>query len=165
MTDERSKEDILAGVLRIVVGGQEKLVPTLKLRAVREWQAKVAEKIGLIRPTLAPDPSADTFHNVMSMTLDGILDLVVAYDQTSALGGREWLEDHADPAQLYAAVVQMGQVTFPFVEDGTTLIATFPELFVVPKDEASASTSSTNGHSPTGDLTPESLKTVSTRTS
>jgi hypothetical protein len=162
---KRSDEDVLSGILRIPVGGVEKLVPTLKLRAVRDWQVRVADKLALIRPTLGANPrDVQDLAHVAGTAIESILELVIAYDQTGALGGREWLEENADPAQLYAAVQQMGQVTFPFVGDAVALIAAFPTAFGTP-DEPSASTSSTNGRSPTGASTPASSKSVSTPTS
>lgn len=166
---QRSPEDVLAGVLRVPVGGVEKLVPTLKIRAVRAWQAVVAEKVGPI-PALLGNQSAGTVEGMFTFTglaIEAILDLVVAYDSTGALGGREWLEANADPAQLYAAARQMGEVTFPFVGDVGTLMLTFPALFrsQAKPAEPSDSTSSTNGPSPSGASTPEPSKSGSTRTS
>ena len=48
------------------------------------------------------------------MTSTGsLLDLVVAYDVTGALGGREWIEEHADPAELRAALQAILGNVFP----------------------------------------------------
>lgn len=166
MADDRSKEDVLAGVLRISVGGVEKLVPTLKLRGSRDWQALVADKLAAIKPALAADPTADTIAGVTRLAMGSIVELILEYDKTSALGGREWLEDNADPAQLYAAVRQMGQVAFPFVDDLVTLVAAFPTLFVTTRqDGPSDGMSSTNGRSPSGASSPTTSKSASTLTS
>jgi hypothetical protein len=157
---ERSPENILAGILRIAVGGVEKIVPTLPLRATREWQAGLA-KAREFTPPGDDDWTAPLASEFVGLTFDAILDIVVAYDRTGALGGREWLEEHADPAQIYAAASQMAEVAFPFATNIPMLLAALVAQSVV----GSKSPNSTNGHSPTGDSIPEPLKTLSTRAS
>ena len=142
----RSPEDVLAGVLRIAVGGVEKLVPTLPIRATREWQAGLASGESRFAPDDAVDWTADEASEFSRLTLDVILDIVVAYDRTGALGGREWLEEHADPAQLYAAAGQMADVAFPFADDARILLAHLVVRSVV----GSRPRSSTSGPSPIG---------------
>jgi hypothetical protein len=145
MTD-RSPEDVLAGILRIPVGGVEKIVPTLPLRASREWQRLVFEKIGEFRPVLSAGQTPEALDALARLSLDTILDLVGAYDRTSALGGREWLEENADPAQLYGAARAMaGVALFPFGDDAKSLVGLLPGLVA-----ALSTPSSTNGPSPAG---------------
>jgi hypothetical protein len=151
----RSDEDILSGVLRIAVGGVEKEVPTLSIRATREWQASLAadEASAVSDADLTP---ADT-SRVLDLSLTEILNIVVTYDRTAALGGREWLEEHADPAQLYEAANQMAEVAFPFARDTRMLLRALLAR--------SVAASSTNGPSPSGGSTPAPSKTASTRAS
>jgi hypothetical protein len=144
--DTRSAEDVLAGVLRIAVGGVEKIVPTLPIRATREWQAALATGPGRFTPHDVNDWSPEEAASFSSLTVDVILDIVCAYDRTDALGGRDWLEEHADPAQLYTAAGQMAEVAFPFAEDTRTLLTALVVRSVV----GSAPRSSTSGPSPIG---------------
>jgi hypothetical protein len=159
--DSRSAEDVLAGVLRIAVGGAEKIVPTLPIRATREWQAALAER----DPSFAPDNLNDWTRadasSFSSLTLDAVLDIVVSYDRTGALGGRDWLEEHADPTQIYNAAQQMAEVAFPFAEDSTMLL----RALVVDAVVGSSPVSSTSGPSPTGGSTRARSRTASTRRS
>ena len=158
----RSPEDVLAGVLRIAVGGVEKIVPTLPLRATREWQATLARGPAAFSvPVTDDDWTAATVSEFTGLTLDTILNVVVAYDRSGALGGREWLEDNADPAQLYAAASQMAEVAFPFATNIPMLLAALVVRSVV----ASTSPNSTNGHSPRGVSTRARSKSASTRRS
>jgi len=158
----RSPEDVLAGVLRIAVGGVEKIVPTLPLRATREWQAAISKgPEGFTVPVSEDDWTASTVAAFSGLTLDMILDMVVAYDRTGALGGREWLEENADPAQLYAAAEQMAEVAYPFADNLRVLLA----ALVVQRAVGSPSPKSTNGRSHTGGSTPRRSKIASTRTS
>ena len=158
----RSPEDVLAGVLRIAVGGVEKIVPTLPLRATREWQAKLAAgPSGFSVPVTEDDWTAANVSEFAGLTLDTVLDMVVAYDRTGALGGREWLDENADPAQLYAAAEQMAEVAYPFADNVRLLLAALVVRTVV----GSPSPRSTSGRSPTGASIRSRSKRASTRTS
>lgn len=160
----RSAEDVLAGVLRISIGGIEKRVPTLPMRASAEWQETLGAQLGGFARSLSSDQSADSLMGFARFTQDAILEAVLAYDRTGALGGREWLLEHADPSQLYAAFRQMAEVVFPFVSDVRSLLAMLPGL-LAQADVGLTSPSSTSGPSPTGDSTPGRSGRASTRRS
>jgi hypothetical protein len=159
MADTRSPEDVLSGILRIAVGGVEKIVPTLPISATRIWQASLAagETADGDDADLTPPDTAQ----VLGLSLDAVLSFVVGYDRTAALGGREWLEANADPGQLYAAASQMAEVAFPFARDVPMLLRALLARSVV----ASRSASSTSSPSPSGGSTPEPSMTVLTRAS
>jgi hypothetical protein len=142
----RTPEDVLAGVLRIAVGGVEKIVPTLPIRATREWQASLGSTGDSFSPKDVDDWTPADASDFSSLSLDVILGAVVAYDRTGALGGREWLEEHADPAQLFTAAQQMAEVAFPFAEDTRMFLV----ALVVQSVVGSSPPSSTNGPSPIG---------------
>ena len=158
----RSPEDILAGVLRIAVGGVEKQVPTLPIAANREWQERLSSGPGAFKmPVKDDDWTAAMVAEFTGLSTDALLDAVVAYDETGALGGRDWLEQHADPAQLYAALTQMAEVAFPFATNLPMLLAAFVLRQVV----GSPAKSSTNGHSPRGGSIRARSSVASTRRS
>lgn len=155
----------MAGVLRITVGagkpgGGERLVPTLAIRGVREWQRKVTEQVPKLEAAIDEDGRIGDMGDFVDETLDAILDLVVAYDTSAALGGREWLETNADPTEVYEAARQMGAVSFPFVRDLQTL-----RLLLASgarRAARSAEPSSTSGPSPSGGSGRPPSKTDST---
>ncbi len=161
---QRTPEDIAAGVLRISVGGVEKRVPTLPMKACEGWQETLGVQLGGFARNLSGDQSADSLMGFARFTQEAILDAVVGYDRTSALGGREWLEENADPAQLYIAFRQMAEVALPFVTDVRSLLAMLPGLLAA-SDVGSASASSTNGLSATGASTRARSTSASTRRS
>lgn len=145
---ERNPEDVVRGALRIWVGGGEKKVPTLKIRASEAWVLVAAEKIGPLTLSLAAEESPEVLGSFAVLTQNAILDLVVAYDTTGALGGRQWLEDNADPLEVFTALRQMARVALPFV-DGVGIVmevlARMERLVLSLK-----SLTSTSGPSPTG---------------
>jgi len=159
---ERSAEDRAAGVLRIDVGGASKRLPTLSMNAAEKWTQELGAQVaGLAQRLSAESESTDAIFGLASFSQTAVLDAVVAYDTTSALGGREWLAEHADPEQLYIAFRQIVRVVFPFVEELGGLMNLLPGLL----EAASRQPSSTNGHSPAGVSTPAPSAIASTPSS
>lgn len=152
--DERSPEDVASGVLRIAIGGSVKQVPTLKAKYVSQWGALFSDR--------GAEPVGEwTMDDVVAFSegsVSRLVDLVVAYDMTGALGGREWLEEHADPAQLNAALILMIGNAFPLADAATLASLTLARAAV-----QSLRPSSTNGHSPTGTSTRTRSDRASTR--
>jgi hypothetical protein len=135
---DRTPEDRASGVLRITIGNLTKRVPTLKLTAADEWAEKVAEL-----------PDGDLTDGRLERAR---LEAVLAYDKTDALGGRAYVEDHADYDQIFVAFEQMMAVVRPFAieqMDQSRLLAA-----LLDRPEFAALLSFTNGPSPSGDSTP-----------
>lgn len=103
---ERSEEEVILGLLRIELGDRIRTVPTLKAKYVGDWMALLAPPGGASDKPLGEWSEADVL-TVPTRNAERLADLVVAYDRTGALPGREWLLENADPAQLHAAVVAM----------------------------------------------------------
>jgi hypothetical protein len=154
---ERTPEDVAAGVLRFTFGGEERTCPTLKLRASREWIRAGVARLPELQAILGGDQTPDNLAALIGLGYDAALEQILEYDRTGSLGGRDWLEEHADPTELFDALRLMGHVALPFVGDLRGLLAILPGLLdgasEEPADE-SASTSSTSGPSPSGDSTP-----------
>jgi hypothetical protein len=157
---ERSEEDAVTRVLRISVGGVVKTMPTLPIKHIAEW----AKLLDVLTPsTVAPGDPNEGFTLIASVTLTSLLDLVIAYDQTGALGGREWLEEHADPAELKAAAEAMAGNAFPFGEAGAVIASMV--VTIIRAAVPSKRPSSTNGSSTSGDSTRKRSARASTRSS
>jgi hypothetical protein len=107
--------DTATGSLRITVGGVEMQVPTLKIRAAAEWKASIYADRPL-RSDLSANPGTWTLANITEfegLATDVLLDLVVSYDKSAALGGREWLEANADPGEIaLAAELMVGAASY-----------------------------------------------------
>jgi len=145
---ERTEEEVLSGLLQISVGGITKEVPTLPIKYIAEW----AKLLDALTPTTPATDPREGFTLIAKVTTAGLMDLVLAYDRTGALGGREWLEEHADAQQLKAAAVQMAGNAFP-LGDGASVVAQMLASMIgkaAPKDGPSDPASSTNGASPSG---------------
>lgn len=166
---ERTPEDRRAGVLRLTFGGEERTCPTLKLGASRGWLKSAAGRLPLLLDALGLDSDMEQGAFV-DFSYDTGLDVLLEYDVTGALGGRAWLEEHADPAELYDALRLMARVAVPFGNDLQSLVALLmtlvPELFKRgAKADGSGSTRSTSSPSPSGASTRRRSKRASTRRS
>jgi hypothetical protein len=140
----RSEEDALAGVLRVTVGGRERELPVLTIAVARAWKAELvkvlAGQIGEMRFDSIEDTGA-----VAAAVGDRMLELVVAYDTGSELGGREYLEAKATDAEIYAAFRSILEVSFPFVRDLPSAVAVLQALAVSAPSLEPRSTSSSSG--------------------
>lgn len=137
------EEEVVTGLLRFHVDGREVMVPELKWRADREWQEKYkAAHVRLSQPD-SPDALSEEGQQAIE---DAQLELVLAYDQTHALGD---LED-ATRREIRAIYDRILEVSFPLADSQTTLLVAIVRRAV---DEAmkSRAASSMNGPSPTGD--------------
>ena len=166
---EQTPEDRRSGILRLTFGGEERTCPTLKLKASREWLKAAAGRLPLLVDALGLDSETDQSAFV-DFSYETGLDVLCDYDATGALGGREWLEEHADPTELYDALRLMARVAIPFGNDLQSLVAILvslaPDLFDRgPKDDGSDSTRSTSSPSASGASTPRRSKRASTRRS
>lgn len=144
--ETRSPEEVATGLLRISVGGVVKMMPTLPIKHIPEW----AQLLDALTPSaVTPGDPSEGFTLIAKVTLAGLLDLIVAYDRTGALGGREWLEENADPAELKAAAEQMAGNAFPFGQAaaviGSMVAALLGQWAVRSEPPSSTSGSSRNG--------------------
>jgi len=145
---ERTPEDVATGILRIAVGGTVKAVPTLKAKYAPEWYESVLTFDGDTKPLTEWTPRDARV--VCAAAVERMLDLVVAYDRTDALGGRAWLEENADPGELHKALLAMVSNANPLVDAAAVV-----DLFVTAAAAGqSVPLSSTNGASANGDSTP-----------
>jgi hypothetical protein len=140
----RSEEDVLAAILRVTVGGRERELPVLTIAAARAWKAELvkalAGRIGEMRFDSIEDTGA-----VASAVGDQMLDLVVAYDTSSALGGKAYLEAKATDAEMYLAFRSILEVSFPFVRDLPAVVAVLQALADTAPSLAPRPTSSSSG--------------------
>jgi hypothetical protein len=152
-------EDVVLGVLRITVGGIVKTMPTLKVKYVDAWMRSLSPVVGAAR-------AIGEWTDVQVAELPGqnaalMIEWIIGYDRTGALGGREWLEENADPGELHAALTQMLGNANPLADARAQL-----GLLLLRRATAGSSPpSSTNGASTNGAKAPTRSEPVSTRSS
>ena len=113
-TPIRPDEEVAAGFISATLGGQARNLPVLSIERNREWKkvynATVSE--------LGGDAESDDFDAVVDLlsgAIDKMVDLLIAYDETGALGGREWIDKHATDREVYELLKgPVLQAAFPF---------------------------------------------------
>lgn len=160
MPELRSPAEVAGGYVNVVLDGRLIELPTLKLKAERAWRNSLTKRLGDVGLDVdfaalraGGDAAYEALRPLTSAPSDIVTDLVVSYDAGNALGGKEWLEEHADSAQLYAILKQILSVVFPFVED---LRGALSELAGLIQGGLWAQSSSTSGDLPTGTSDPSS---------
>jgi hypothetical protein len=148
VTSERPADDVAAGVIRVTIDGQEFVLPVLRIKAEREWKAGLREMFG--RQLAGQDGETvglERLGEFSNLAVDTALDLVASYDRSGIFGGRDWLEEHAYQAELFAVLREIWAVVFlPLAQAGQQL----PALAGGTADGSSIASSSTNGRSPIG---------------
>lgn len=134
----------------------------MKIRAEREWVAGVTEILGKTEFDIDLDVvraggegAMRALAPVATMPAEVMLQIVLAYDKGGTLGGRDFLEENADSAQIYGILVKCFQVAFPFASSVLEVVDQMGGLRRVSQvlmavGSASPESDSTNGHSPTG---------------
>ena len=134
------EEEVVIGLLPFRANGREVIVPELKWRADREWQAAyLAMNVELAAiPVMTPEGQ--------QAVEDAERKLVLAYDATHALGD---LEDMT-VRQIHAVFERLLEVSFPLAGSQMTVMLAIIQAAIEKADE-SRQENSTSGLSPTGD--------------
>ncbi len=131
--------EILSGTISVVMGGQRRALPVLKINKAGPWRAAVIKAFGVFEKADKLTPTA-----AMNLPAEKILDLVVVYDHGNLIGGKAWIEENATDKEVYDAFIAMWNETFPYKGLARDLLtASLP-----------APVRSPNGRSPSGVLTP-----------
>lgn len=174
MIDKRSEEDVAFGRIPCRFGTPDepilRYMPTLKMDASKEWKALLAKTLGntLAEYNVKGQGGTDSLASMIQLGLlagDTITDLVVAYDASGSLGGREWLGAHADDAEVYGIFRACLDVHFPFVTDLLGVITALTGLMAEGPAVPSAPANSPSGPSPIGGSGRRSSNTPSTKRS
>lgn len=155
LVDRRAESDVSSGSIPCRIGGRVRPLPTRKVGPVREWKASLGTALltGVTGFDFREKPTEAMvdLSRLATIVGDTVLDLVVEYDVTGALGGRDWLEANADDREVYEILRSILAVHFPFVRDLRDAIREVMALLAVARSDQASSPSSP---SPSGDSTP-----------
>lgn len=157
---ERSEEDIAAGIIRLSLGGQEYILPTLPWAASDDWQATFKARLNEITGRDFGDIGPEMALSALSATMDTLVDLIASYDREHKLGRDSAdLKARYDRAQMYETFKAIGRHEFPFLRDVDGTVAMLmpylrPILTGLLANIASRQPGGSNGRSPTGVSTP-----------
>ncbi len=116
MTDPtplRPDEEVAGGYISATLGGQAKSLPVLSVAQNRTWKSQFDTTVTQIGASAESD-DFDEIVRALSDSIEKMLDLLIAYDQTSSLGGREWIDQHATDREVYETFKKVTDAAFPF---------------------------------------------------
>jgi hypothetical protein len=137
---EAEEAEIVTGLLPFNVGGREIVVPELKWRDKRAWEAAYYDtniRLAGAVPLLTPEGQQGVE--------DAERELVLAYDRTHVLGD---LEDMT-VRQIHAIFERLLDVSFPLASSQMTMMLAIIQA-AIENAEKSQAASSMSGPSPTG---------------
>jgi hypothetical protein len=121
----RSASDILAGRIRVVLGGVGYELPVLPRRASREWLESLDARFAAIAEEL--DQAADDKPRILALLAGqttGLLYALRAYDQTGVLPDPAYIDDFATDSEILVAMVEVWRAANPLA---ATLVAGIPD--------------------------------------
>ena len=108
--------EILSQKILAPIGGKVRILPVRTIAQEREWMDLVQEKAGSLGE--APlDLTPMGYTSLMRLGSDVILDLVIGYDLTNSLGGREYVEANGTRREIYSIFRRLLEEHFPFTGD------------------------------------------------
>lgn len=110
----RSAADILAGRIRVVLGGLPYELPVLPRKASREWLASLDERFAFLSKAL--DQAADDKPRILALLAGqsaGLLEMLRSYDRTNVLPEAMFLDEFATDSEILLAMVEVWRATNP----------------------------------------------------
>jgi hypothetical protein len=86
------------------IAGEYRPLPALKGDDLDRWTRRYAKAAATFRFAIGePRPPEEALHRMIDYGTE-LVDLLMLYDRTGALGTRDWLEDNATEEQVYSAL-------------------------------------------------------------
>lgn len=138
---DNREDEIASGLLTVTVGGEARFLPELKWRANRAWQQRMQEVFASLLDVPENTPEGQ------AAMADAQRELVLAYDETGALGD---LED-ATERELDAVYNRLLEVSFPLAGSReAAALMVIRAVLAAARAAGSQPASSTSGPSPSG---------------
>lgn len=111
----RSPEDILAGRVRVTLGGTTHNLPVLPRGPSKRWLEQLDARFATLAMSL--DAAADTpaILGLLVSETDALYDLLLSYDQSGVLPSRAEIDETATDAQILQAVLEVWRAVHPLV--------------------------------------------------
>lgn len=125
LTAAEEEAIVIRAGLSVVLDGRERTVAPLVIADNRIWKAKVVDAIAERWGALGDVGDWKDVIRLLSGSEDVLLDLLLAYDRDSTLGGRDWIEHNATARELLEAFKVVAREAFP-LEDSA--LESYPAL-------------------------------------
>lgn len=111
---ERSAADIMAGVVRVVLGGRDYMLPVLPRAQSRAWLESLDTRFATLAGELekAGNDTPLILTRLIAVA-DDLYDMLLSYDQSHVLPPKEEIDDVATDIEILRAVVEVWRAVNP----------------------------------------------------
>jgi hypothetical protein len=111
--NERPAEEVAGGFIPVRLGGQDFNLNVLSIRHNREWTRAFARTMEEIVTGVGNPESMEAVAVAVAANAETIMDQLIAYDASSVLPDREWIDTHATDREVYEAMKLVTAAAFP----------------------------------------------------
>jgi hypothetical protein len=115
----RSAADILAGRVRIVLGGTTHELPVLPRGPSRRWLEQLDTRFATLAASLNEASDTPAIMALLATETDALYDMLLSYDQGGILPSRDEIDETATDAQILHAVLEVWRAVHPLVDSVT----------------------------------------------
>lgn len=121
----QSVEDVIAKRVRVTVGEVEYTLPVKSVRAHREWEERLdVELVSLLNTVREDGDDVAAILRALSESPGRFIDLLLSYDDGSALPDRDTIEATETEMGILLAVFEVWRAAHPLVAIGIESFAT-----------------------------------------
>lgn len=117
--------DVIAQRVRLHIGGEDYLLPSLCIADSEEWEAKLdAEVTDVLRTVEEQGDDVGQVLETLATNPDRFLDLLIAYDQTKVLPKKAALRRQMTQMDLLRCCLEVWRAANPLVDIGLGVVTT-----------------------------------------
>ena len=115
----RTAADILAGRVRVVLGGTTHALPVLPRGPAKRWLEQLDARFATLGASLEAAADTPEIMKLLVTETDALYDMLLSYDQTGVLPSRDEIDETATDAQILHAVLEVWRAVHPLVASVT----------------------------------------------
>lgn len=149
---ERSVEDVLAGRLRMTLGGTVFDLPVLTIAQADTWREKLLAAFGDVMNRLESEVNVAGIIAFLGTNTPTMLTLIHDYDRDAILPDDDYIRGHATEPEVLRGFVLILAASFPFIASAIDILATNPQALgmVLSEFKTPAGAPTSISPSPTG---------------
>lgn len=113
----RSAADIIAGLVRVSLGGMEYELPVLPRASSRQWINSLNDRFAALAAEL--DQAGNDTPQILTRLVaesDGLYDMLLSYDASHVLPPREEIDELATDAEILRSVIEVWRAVNPLAD-------------------------------------------------
>lgn len=115
----RSAADILAGRVRVTLGGTTHDLPVLPRGPSKRWLEQLDARFATLAAQLSEAADTPAIMGLLVTETDALYDMLLSYDQSGVLPSRDEIDETATDAQILQAVLEVWRAVHPLVDSVT----------------------------------------------